>query len=106
MKPGEVWVACASGYASKPRPVVVVQEQDLPYESTVVCLITSHDSSGMPARVLLEPTPENGLRARSYLMVDKPMTLSRSQLQRRIGHLDEAATGHVRQALAELFGLA
>lgn len=74
-------MAGGSGYASKPRPVVIVQDDAFTArDSVTVCLITT-DPSDLPVfRVPVEPTTENGLRAFSRLMVDKVTTVTRSRL--------------------------
>lgn len=47
MKRGELWLLQDDGYASKPRPVVVVQSDTInQFHSVVLCLLTSFDSSG------------------------------------------------------------
>ena len=61
-------MAGGSGYASKPRPVVIVQDDAFTArDSVTVCLITT-DPSDLPVfRVPVEPTTDNGLRALSRL---------------------------------------
>lgn len=45
MRRGEIWTVLADGYARKPRPVVVVQNDEIEgFDSTVVCLMTSFTS--------------------------------------------------------------
>ena len=42
MKRGEIWVLRDDGYASKPRPVVVIQSDEITqFQSVVLCLLTS-----------------------------------------------------------------
>ncbi|SYZ34516.1 Uncharacterised protein [Propionibacterium australiense] len=49
MKRGEVWTLRDDAYASKARPVVVVQSEEFPgFGSVVLCLFTGFDSSGIP----------------------------------------------------------
>ncbi len=42
---GDIWTIVGSGYASKPRPAIVIQSEltDV-FDSVVVCLLTSDDS--------------------------------------------------------------
>ena len=79
-------MAGGSGYASKPRPVVIVQDDAFAErDSVTVCLITT-DPADLPVfRIPVEPTADNGLRATSRLMVDKVTTVQRSRLGHRIG---------------------
>ncbi|MFZ4803532.1 MAG: type II toxin-antitoxin system PemK/MazF family toxin [Synechococcus lacustris] len=79
MKRGELWtMAGGPGYASKPRPVVIVQDDAFAArDSLTVCLITT-DPADLPVfRIAVDPTAENGLKAISRLMVDKVTTVPR-----------------------------
>lgn len=79
MKRGELWtMAGGPGYASKPRPVVIVQDDAFAArDSVTVCLITT-DPADLPVfRIAVDPTAENGLKAISRLMVDKVTTVPR-----------------------------
>ena len=52
MKRGEIWTLQADGYASKPRPVVIVQSDAVDrFDSVITCLLTSYDSSDIVKRV-------------------------------------------------------
>jgi mRNA interferase MazF len=57
-------------------------------------------------RVLVEPTPVNGLRSRSHIMADKPVTIRRSRFGRKIGHLSDSDIARLNVALAFVMGLA
>ena len=72
MRRGEVWTLRDGGYASKARPVVVVQDESVAeFDSVILCLLTSYDSDGMPTRVKISPSGDNGLFKTSYVMADK-----------------------------------
>ena len=108
MKRGELWTtADGSGYASKPRPVVIVQDDAFTArDSVTVCLITT-DPSDLPVfRVPVEPTTENGLRAVSRLMVDKVTTVPRSRLGQCIGCLADDDLLRLNRSLLVFLGLA
>ena len=81
-------MADGSGYASKPRPVVIVQDDAFTArDSIVVCLITT-DATALPVfRVAVDPTEESGLRATSRLIVDKVTTVPRNRLGQCFGRL-------------------
>ena len=76
LKHGDIWTIRDEGYASKSRPAVIIQaaENDR-YQSVILCLLTSYDSSDSPLRVPVSPTPENGLRESSWVMTDKIVTV-------------------------------
>jgi len=86
---------------------VIVQTDAFPptHASIVVCQMTSAlvDAS---FRVTIEPGPETGLRARSQIMADKPVTVRRARIGRRIGRLAPADIARLNVALAFVMGLA
>lgn len=102
-----VTVAAAGDYG-KPRPAVIVQTDALPEEhaSAVVCQMTSDCSEAPDFRVTIEPTEKNGLRVRSQVMADKPVTIRREGIGRRVGNLDEKDIARLNIALAFVMGLA
>ena len=108
MRRGEIWTQSGgTGYASKPRPVVIVQSDLLEgSDSIVVCLFTSLEGARLKARLPFTPTPDNGLLEASELMVDKIMTVPRTKLGRRIGALSADEVGEVEHALAFVLGFA
>jgi mRNA interferase MazF len=103
---GEVWVAQADLYATKVRPVLVIQS-DLhdAYDSIVTCLITTHDNPNAVARVKLEPGPENGLAQTSFAMTDKIFSFDKADLARRIGALSGPDMDRVSEKLRAMLGL-
>jgi mRNA interferase MazF len=108
MKRGDVVTVAASGDYGKPRPAVIVQTDALPAEhaSVVVCQMTSDLSDAPELRVTIEPTEKNGLKVRSQVMADKPVTIRRERVGRSIGHLDDNDIGRLNIALAFVMGLA
>jgi mRNA interferase MazF len=108
MTRGDVVTVAATGDYGKPRPAVIVQTDALPLEhaSVVVCQMTSECSDAPDFRVTIEPSEENGLRVRSQVMADKPVTIRRERVGRKIGNLDDADVARVNIALAFVMGLA
>ncbi|HIT45281.1 MAG TPA: type II toxin-antitoxin system PemK/MazF family toxin [Candidatus Aphodovivens excrementavium] len=103
---GEVWTLRDDRYASKARPVVIVQSDDVVgFDSVVLCLLTTYDSSQIPTRVRIEPTRENGLEKTSYVMTEKIASVSRSLLGKRIGRIEEASMGEIAKQLACVLGI-
>ncbi len=86
---GEAWTVAGAGYASKPRPAVVIQSDraDL-FDSIVVCLLTSDDSIDAVTRVSIAPSEGNGLKKACSIMADKIVTLKKSSLGKKVGVLD------------------
>jgi len=108
MKRGDVIVVAASGDYGKPRPAVIVQTDAFPAEhaSVVVCQMTSELVDAPDFRVTIEPRPGNGLRAKSQVMADKPVTIRRERIGQRIGRLDATDIARLNVALAFVMGLA
>ena len=107
MKRGEIWTLQADGYANKPRPVVIVQSDDVTmFQSVITCLITSYDSTGVPTRVCIEPSEDNGLNGTSWVMTEKIVTVHRDLLGRMIGELSPAAMREISRQVAHVLDIA
>jgi mRNA interferase MazF len=108
MRRGDVVTVAAAGDFGKPRPAVIVQTDALPAEhaSVVVCQMTSEGDEAQDFRVSVEPSAQNGLRKRSHVMVDKPVTIRRTRVGRKIGHLGDSDVARLNVALAFVMGLA
>src|SRR5262245_59890652 len=107
MKRGDVVTVAAAGDYGKPRPAVIIQTDALPlaHASVVVCQLTSDFTDAPDFRVTIEPSEQNGLRARSQVMADKPATIRRERLGRNIGHLEDKEIARLNIALAFVTGL-
>ncbi|MDR1015913.1 MAG: type II toxin-antitoxin system PemK/MazF family toxin [Coriobacteriales bacterium] len=103
MKRAELWTIRSSGYASKARPVLVLQN-DLreDFDSVVLCLLTSYDRGKVDTHVKIDPTPENGLHKTSYVMTEKLITTPKSELGSCIGCLTVEQMHAVSHALAQV----
>ena len=108
MRRGDVVTVAATGDYGRPQPAVIVQTDALPAEhaSVVVCQMTSECSDAPDFRVTIDPTESNGLRVRSQVMADKPVTIRRERIGRQVGHLDDNDIGRLNIALAFVMGLA
>jgi mRNA interferase MazF len=108
MKRGDVVTVAAAGDYGKPRPAVIVQTDALPGEhaSVVICQMTSECNDAPDFRVTIDPTDENGLRVQLQVMADKPVTVRRERIGRRVGQLADKDILRVNVALAFVMGLA
>ena len=109
MKRGDIVTVTAAGDYGKPRPAVVVQSDYLTgagLGSLIVCLISGHLEEAPAFRLSVEPTPGNGLRKPSQIMIDKVATVRRSRIGKRIGRLDDESTLRLNRSLAFVMGLA
>jgi len=108
MRRGDVVTVAATGDYGKPRPAVIVQTDALPaaHASVVVCQMTSDCSDAPDFRVTIDPSESNGLRVKSQVMADKPVTIRRERIGRHVGHLDDKDIAQLNIALAFVMGLA
>jgi mRNA interferase MazF len=108
MTRGDVVTVAATGDYGKPRPAVIVQTDALPasHASVVVCQMTSECSDATDFRVTIDPTAKNGLRVRSQVIADKPVTVRRERVGGRLGRLDDNDITRLNTALAFVMGLA
>lgn len=108
MRRGEIWSAAAgSGYAGKPRPVVIVQDDRFDATSSVtVCAFTTDPTEAPLFRLRVQPDEVNGLRSPSSIMVDKVTTVPRSKLGERIGRLRDEDMVRLGRAVLVFLGLA
>jgi len=104
---GQIVVVAARGaYSGKTRPAVVVQSDDFASTTSVtVCLMTSAPVDAPLLRVQIEPNPFNGLADRSWVMVDKVVTVPRRQIGRSVGRLNAADVTRLNRGLAVFLGL-
>ena len=108
MKRGDIWTAAGGGgYAGKPSPVVIIQDDRFEAtDSVTVCSLTTDLTVAPLMRLPVEPDGANGLKQRSSLMVDKVTTLPRTRLGQRIGRLGDEDMARLGRALVVFLGLA
>ena len=108
MKRGEVWTAAGGqAYVSKPRPVVILQDDRFDAtDSITVCPLTSDPTPALLFRVPIEPSPANGLRKRSYVMADKIASIPKPRIGALVGRLDGEDIIEVNRAVFVFLGLA
>ena len=106
MKRGEIWTLQDRQYASKARPVVVVQsdKQDR-FDSCVLCLFTSYDSRKIKTRVFITASEKNGLLKDSYVMTEKIVTVDKHMLGERLGQLSREEMKEVSDQLRVILDL-
>ncbi|MHB8312025.1 MAG: type II toxin-antitoxin system PemK/MazF family toxin [Candidatus Dormibacteria bacterium] len=107
MRRAEIWtVAGGSGYAGKPRPAVIVQDDRFDTDSVTICPFTTDSTDAPLFRLEVQPTPSNGLQATSRLMVDKLTTVSRLKVGTRVGVLDDLDLTRLNRAVLVFLGIA
>lgn len=91
---GEIWwVDWSPGRGSEQtgrRPALIIQtdaaNQNPRYPNTIVATISTRGRP-VPSHVFLQPTETNGLAVPSYVRCEQLMTISKSRLLSRMGHI-------------------
>jgi len=105
MRRGDLVTVSLQGDYGKPRPALIIQS-DLLLElnSVLLCPITS-DLRDAIFRITLEPTPLNGLRKLSQIMVDKISTVPRDKVSEAFGCVNAAKMKEIDKALLLVIGV-
>lgn len=104
---GDLVTVAPPGEFGKPRPALTIQSDQFISTATVTVLLLSSTLIDAPLiRIEVAPTLENGLRKRSQIMVDKPMTVKRDKLGEPFGHLDDSTMVTINRSLALFLGFA
>ena len=107
MRHGDLVTVAMPGDFGKLRPALVIQSDHFAATVTVTVLLLSETLVEAPLiRLDVEPSPENGLRMRSQVMVDKAMTVKRDKFGEPFGRLDDGTMLAVNRALMLFLGFA
>lgn len=105
MRRGDVYTAAAKGAYT--GTVVIVQDDRFDATASVtVCPMTTNPVEAPLTRIVVEPSPVNGLGSQSRLMVDKVTTMPRGNLRDRLGRLRGGELVQLNRALIVFLGLA
>jgi mRNA interferase MazF len=103
MKRGEIWTLQDDRYANKARPVIIVQaDPKESFNSVILCLFTTFESSQIPTRVHISPNEKNGLKKDSFVMTEKLITIDKKELGVKIGSLTDNQMHQISSQLAKL----
>ncbi len=107
MRRGDIVTVAVAGDFGKPRPAVIVQSDYLndTHATILLCPFTSELVDAPLIRISVAPSQENGLRARSQIMVDKTAPMRREKIGAPIGVLDLETLVRLNRSLALVFGL-
>jgi len=106
MKRGEIWTLRDDGYASKARPVVIVQSDNIAeFNSIILCLLTTYESIHIPTRIHISADSVNGLKKDSYVMTEKIVTVDKNELGERIGMLTHSQQCLITTQLATILDI-
>ncbi len=108
MKRGEIWtVAGGKGYAGKPRPAVILQDDRFDTtDSITICAFTTDPTDAPLFRLPVEPSESNGLRAACRMMVDKITTVPKLRIGARVGRLADEDMVRLNRAVVVFLGIA
>lgn len=108
MRRGDLVTIVLQAEHGKPRPALVIQSDHFAQltSSVTVALVTLMALDAPLIRVPIEPSDSNGLRMRSYVMVDQVFSARPHRIGRVFGHLDDADMIAVNRALALFMGIA
>lgn len=104
MKRGDI-VTVAAG---KPRPAIVVQSDNLlPYPMIIVIPMSSEIDARPPpfTRMTVDPSPTNGLKRVSQIMVDRIIGLPAAGLRPTNGRLEDDKLTELTRVLALWLGI-
>jgi mRNA interferase MazF len=104
---GDVIKVVVPGSYGKPRPAVIIQKDLLAHrlDGIIICPITSDLRFEAPLRLALEPSPANGLRLRSRIMVDKIQAVPKEKVGGVIGRLEPDQIEELGRALMTVLDL-
>lgn len=107
MRRGDLVTVALQGDSGKPRPALVIQSDLFDGHPSVTILpITSELVEAPLFRLSVVPTPGNGLRKRSQVMVDKVQTIPRDKIGEAFGRLEDDSMLAVNRAFLLWIGLA
>ena len=107
MRRGEIWtVAGGTGYAGRPRPAVIVQDDRFDTDSLTISPFSTDTTEARLFRLAVQPTASNGLQATSRLMVDKLTTVPRLKVGRQVSVLDDVDLARPNRAIVVFLGMA
>lgn len=106
MKRGDLITVAVQGDHGKPRPALIVQADEMAGVDTVLVALLTSNREGIGAfRIEIAPSPANGLRLDSVVMLDKITMVLRGKCGPVIGRLLPEEMNPVEAGLMLVFGL-
>ena len=106
---GEIWmVNWNPGRGSEQlgtRPALIIQNEmgsANPKYGNVIVLAISTKSSPVPFHLRIQPNPDNGLSAISFIKCEQIMTIDKDRLISKLGILDENSMGKVWEVVSRI----
>lgn len=105
MNRGQIWNVAGTGFASKPRPAIVVQADHFDTDSVTVCLLTSFELDAPLLRLAVPSDDLTGIDKPSFAMVDKVTTVRRANVTSHVGELSPMLLRELDAMIAKFLGL-
>jgi len=106
VKRGDLVTVAPHGEEGMPRLALVIQTDVYSEHPWITVLPVTSDFKEALFRIPIEPTPQNGLKKSSQVMVDKTQTVARQRIGGAIGRVDDDTLLAVNRALAVFLGFA
>lgn len=107
MRRGDLVTVALQGDYGKPRPALIIQSDLFDEHPSVTILPVTSELRDTPLfRLTIDPTPANGLKSRSQIMIDKAQTMPRDKIGQSFGRIDDSTIVSVNQALTVFLGIA
>lgn len=107
MRRGDLVTVALQGDYGKQRPALIIQSDLFDEHPSVTILPVTSELRDTPLfRIAIDPSPQNGLKTQSQIMVDKAQTIPRDKIGQTFGRLDDSALVAVNQALTVFLGIA
>ncbi|WP_425389462.1 type II toxin-antitoxin system PemK/MazF family toxin [Ekhidna sp.] len=91
----------------KVRPILIVQTNLINNlsDSTLICPVTSKTSQSEITKVKIDPSAENGLKSKSWVIVDQIRSIDNRRLIRKLGTLSMGNRTSIRRSLKIILDL-
>lgn len=107
MRRGDIVTVALQGDYGKPRPALVIQSNLFAGHPSVTILPLTSELRDAPIfRVRIQPTPTNGLRVPSEVMVDKLHTVAYEKIRDIVGSVGDEHLLEIERAVAVWLGIA
>lgn len=107
MRRGDLVIVALQGDYGKPRPALVIQSNLFAdHPSATILPLTSELRETPIFRLRVLPSPGNGLRVPSDVMIDKLHTVARDKIRETIGFIGDDRLIEVERAVAVWLGIA
>ncbi|MDR0494673.1 MAG: type II toxin-antitoxin system PemK/MazF family toxin [Treponema sp.] len=103
---GEIWSVAWTGLAQKPRPALVIQEEEYRLTDTdILALITTTKNEASTLRLPIKADESNGLQQDSFICLDKLMAIPLANLGKCYGRVSDEVMKEISARLIKILGI-